>query len=72
MQRLEDKEPFFSLARPNPHSLSRHPGGLRLAVTATNAGSNGNGRVKSPNGAEEYPGNWSPIHILDLPVPPES
>ncbi|HVX61089.1 MAG TPA: hypothetical protein VHC19_10820 [Pirellulales bacterium] len=72
MQRLEDKEPFFSLARPNPHSLSRHPGGLRLAVTATNAGSNGNGRVKSPNGAEEYPGNWSPIHILDLPVPAES
>lgn len=69
MHQMGDKEPFFSIGLPNPHSVSRHPSGLRLAVTATNPNSNGNGRVKSPDGKEEYPGNWSPIHIFDLPAP---
>jgi hypothetical protein len=42
-----------------------HPNGIRLAVSATNGGSNGNGRRIGKDG--EYPGNYSPLHILDLP-----
>ena len=43
-----------------------HPNGRRIAVTATNNGSNGNGR-RLKNGA--YLGNNSPLHILDMPKP---
>lgn len=71
MQRPEDKEPFFSIAKPNLHSLCRDPNGLRLAATGTNPNSNGNGRIKSPDGKDEYPGNWSPIYVFDLPAPAE-
>jgi WD40 repeat protein len=58
-----DKEPFFTAALPNCHSLAVHPNGTRLAVAATNANSAGNGR---PAG-KEYPGNFSPIHVWDMP-----
>lgn len=60
-QRPEDKEPFFVTTKmANTQSLSLHPDGKRLAVLATNPGSNGNGR-QLKNG--EYVGNSSPIHI---------
>jgi WD40 repeat protein len=56
-----DKEPFFMTAMPNCHSLALHPNGSRLAVSATNANSAGNGRPLNAN--KEYPGNFTPIHI---------
>lgn len=63
----EDVAPFFLATHmANCHSLSMHPDGGRLVVAATNAGSNGNGRQLKDN---EYQGNWSPLHILDLPRP---
>jgi WD40 repeat protein len=64
--RPRDKEPFFVTTKmPNCHSLAVHPNGSRLAVTATNGGSNGNGRQLKDG---EYPGNWSPVHIWDMPA----
>ena len=64
--RPDDPEPFFVTPKmANCHSLAVHPGGRRLAVAATNANSAGNGRQIGK--AKEYPGNWSPIHIWDLP-----
>jgi WD40 repeat protein len=63
--RPRDKDPFFVTTNlPNCHSLAVHPNGTRLAVTATNGGSNGNGRQLKDG---EYPGNWSPVHIWDMP-----
>jgi WD40 repeat protein len=60
-----DAEPFFVTTKmPNCHSIALHPNGIRLAVSATNGGSNGNGR-QLKNGA--YAGNWSPVHIWELP-----
>jgi WD40 repeat protein len=65
-QRPEDAQPFFlSTALANCHSLALHPAGRRLAVSATNAGSDGNGRLLGKN--KEYPGNWSPVHLWDVP-----
>jgi WD40 repeat protein len=59
-----DAKPFFETTQmPNCHSLALHADGRRLAVAATSANSNGNGRLLR-NG--EYPGNSSPIHILRL------
>jgi WD40 repeat protein len=69
MQKLDAKAPFVSLSKANLHSVSRHPNGTRLAVVGTNANSSGNGRVKSKDGSQDYPGNWSPIYIFDLPQP---
>lgn len=63
-QLTEEKPAFESTKFPNCHSLSLHPDGLRLAVCATNSGSNGNGRPVDKNG--QYPGNYSPIHLLTL------
>jgi WD40 repeat protein len=60
-----DKEPFFTAPMANCHSLALHPNGTRLAVAATNANSAGNGRPMTAN--KEYPGNFSPIHIWDMP-----
>jgi hypothetical protein len=58
-------KPFFTAAKPNCHSLDLSPDGTRLAVSATNANSSGNGRVKGKGG--EYPGNHSPIYLWSLP-----
>lgn len=55
---------FISTKHPNCHSLDVHPGGKLLAVSATNANSSGNGRVKGKTG--EYPTNTSPIQLWDL------
>lgn len=67
-QRPGDSEPFFKLTKiPNCLSLSRHASSRRLAVVATNRGSNGNGRQLSAAG--EYIGNNSPIHLFQMPEP---
>jgi WD40 repeat protein len=64
-RRPEDATPFFETnAMANCHSLSMHPSGKRLAIAATNAGSNGNGRNLNEQG--EYPDNYSPIHVFAL------
>lgn len=64
--RPEDKEAFVSnTSMSNCHSLSLSPDGQRLAVVATNKGSNGNGRNLDKSGA--YPGNRSPIHLFAIP-----
>jgi hypothetical protein len=64
-RRLEDAASFYSnTGMANLHSLSLHPNQTRLAVSGTNAGSNGNGRLLKDG---EYPANWSPIWILDMP-----
>ncbi|MDA1049268.1 MAG: hypothetical protein O3C40_02160 [Planctomycetota bacterium] len=56
--------PFFSSTKmSNCHSISLHPDGKRMAVSATNRGSNGNGRQLKDG---EYAGNNSPIHIFEL------
>ncbi len=62
-----DNQPFFVAPIPNCHSLARHPNGMRLVISATNANSNGNGRLKGKN--NDYPGNFSPLHIWDMPRP---
>ncbi len=65
-QRPEDETPFFVNTKlANCHGLSFHPDGRRLAVTCTNRGSNGNGRRLNKDG--EYEGNFSPIHLFEIP-----
>jgi hypothetical protein len=66
-QRLEDAQPFFLAAgMANCHSLAVHPNGRRLVVSGTNANSSGNGRQLGQN--KEYPGNFSPLHVWELPA----
>jgi WD40 repeat protein len=61
-----DARPFFVLASlANSHALAVHPNGRRLAVSASNTGTNGNGRRVGKGG--EYAGNFSPVHLFDLP-----
>ena len=62
------EQPFFVGSNmANCHALAAHPDGYRLAICATNGGSNGNGRrLKGDKG---YPGNFSPLHFWDLPQP---
>jgi WD40 repeat protein len=64
-QRLDDAQPFVSLPLPNCHALAVAPDGKKLVVSATNSGSNGNGR---PLKGTEYVGNHSPLHFFDLPA----
>ncbi len=66
-RRLEDEAPFFETTKmPNCHSVTLHPNHQRLAVVATNGGSNGNGRNLNKEG--KYPGNFSPIHLWTFPT----
>lgn len=66
-QRPGDEKPFFENKKmSNCHSLSLHPDGKRLAVTATNRGSNGNGRRVDKEG--KYIANSSPIHVFEFPT----
>ena len=59
------EQPFFAATTmANCHALAVHPEGYRLAVSATNGGSNGNGRQLDQN--KEYPGNFSPLYFWDL------
>lgn len=62
-QRPGEEKPFFSLALPNCHSVALHPDGKRFAVAA-NAGTYGQSRSMARQGI--YPGNTSPIHLLEL------
>ncbi len=50
---------------PNCHSVALHPDGDKLAVSATNANSSGNGRIKGAGG--DYPENTSPIQMWSVP-----
>lgn len=61
---LDDGQAFVTMPLPNCHSLAMQPGTSRLVVSATNANSSGNGRVGTK---ENYPGNFSPLHVLDFP-----
>ncbi len=57
---------FFSGGKlPNCHSIAIHPDGDKVAVSATNANSSGNGRVKGAGG--DYPENTSPIQMWSVP-----
>jgi len=61
--RPEEDKPFNTQTKmANCHSLALHPSGRRLAVSATNANSAGNGRPKG----DVYPGNFSPITVWEL------
>ncbi|WP_439631512.1 WD40 repeat domain-containing protein [Gemmata sp.] len=50
---------------PNCHSVALAPKGDVMAVSATNANSSGNGRVKGTGG--DYPANTSPIQMWTVP-----
>jgi WD40 repeat protein len=50
---------------PNCHSVALHPNGELAAVSATNANSSGNGRVKGTGG--DYPNNASPVQLWTVP-----
>jgi WD40 repeat protein len=56
---------FTGGKQPNCHSVALHPDGDKIAVSATNANSSGNGRVKGKGG--EYPQNTSPIQLWGVP-----
>jgi WD40 repeat protein len=62
--KLGEEKPFFTKKLVNPHSLSWRADGKLLAIAATNAGSNGNGRPLDKDG--KYKGNSSPIHLFAL------
>lgn len=65
--RPEETAPLLTYKRmQNCQSLSWHPDGKRLAVAATNGGSNGNGRPVDKDG--KYKGNNSPIHVFTFPA----
>jgi WD40 repeat protein len=60
-----DEQPFVLITKmANCHSLAVHPDGRHLVVSATNGGSNGNGR-QLKNGV--YQGNFSPLYLLEMP-----
>jgi WD40 repeat protein len=59
-----EEKPLFTKKLTNPHSLAWHPDGKRVAIAATNSGSNGNGRLTDKNG--NYRGNSSPIHLFSI------
>jgi WD40 repeat protein len=61
----EEKPFFVSTKQPNCHSVAISPDGKTLAVSATNANSSGNGRVKGASG--DYPANSSPIQLWSVP-----
>jgi len=63
----EDKPRFeTSKGTVNCHNVALSPDGRRFAVSATNTGSNGNGRKLDKDG--KYPDNSSPIHVFELMV----
>ncbi len=63
---LDQTQPLFETTKyPNCHSLAWREAESRLFVSATNGGSNGNGRPVNAQG--EYLGNHSPIYLLTPP-----
>jgi WD40 repeat protein len=68
---LEEDEPFFNDTKmSNCHSLSIHPAGRQIIVTATNRSSQGNGAVLDKEG--NYLGNNSPMYLFELPSDDDS
>jgi WD40 repeat protein len=66
LHRPSEQAPYFlSTAMPNCHGLALHPDRRRVVVSATNGGSNGNGRPLR-NGV--YAANTSPLHVWELPT----
>ncbi len=62
----EDK-PFYTSGKlANCQAVALHAPSHRMAVVATNRGSNGNGRPPGKDG--EYPNNNSPVHVFALPA----
>ena len=59
-----EEKPLLTKKMSNLHSVSWHADGKRFAVTATNPGSNGNGRPVDKDG--NYIGNKSPIHVFEV------
>ena len=66
LQRPGETEPLFKLSKGtvNCHGVALSPDHKRIAVTATNTGSAGNGRRLDKEG--NYPANHSPIHLFEL------
>lgn len=60
-----ESQPFFTKKLANCHSIDIHPSGTRFALIA-NAGVFGQGEQNNAR-KNGYPGNYSPIHIFDLP-----
>lgn len=67
-----EEEPLFTLSKGtiNCHSLSVSPDGRQLLVSATNTGSNGNGRRLDKDG--NYMANFSPIHAFSFGKPADA
>lgn len=59
-----EEKPLLTKKMSNLHSISWHSDGKQFAVTATNPGSNGNGRPVDKDG--NYIGNKSPIHVFEV------
>ena len=67
LHKAGEEKPYFETTKlSNCHGVTVHPAGKRVAVMAMNPNSSGNGRVKNKDGSSEYPGNWSPLHIVEL------
>jgi hypothetical protein len=67
LHRTGETAPFCLNHQPlaNCHSLALHPSGQQIAVLA-NAGTYGQQKSMAREG--NYPGNTSPVHVLQLPV----
>ncbi|MCP4176120.1 MAG: WD40 repeat domain-containing protein [Fuerstiella sp.] len=64
-------EPLFKYTKmSNCHSVTLHPDGKTLVVSATNRNSQGNGAVRDKEG--KYLGNSSPLHVFEILQPAES
>ena len=64
-------EPLFKHTKmSNCHSVTLHPDGKTLVVSATNRNSQGNGAVRDKEG--KYLGNSSPLHVFEIVEPAES
>lgn len=64
--RVGEEKPFWIFKKmSNCHSLTLHPEGRHVVVSATNRRSQGNGAVRDKDG--KYLGNFSPIHVFELP-----
>ena len=61
------EEPFYNNTKiANIHAVALHPDGKQFALTSTNRASNGNGRRLDKEG--NYVGNYSPVHVMQLPA----
>ena len=67
MRPEEDKAFFLEKKMSNVHSLALHPDQKTVIVAATNRNSQGNGAVRTKDGA--YVANTSPLHVFELADP---